>query len=525
MSEYQRPQRRFIPAARDPWHLPDQKIELPSPSQLPPAPPSLNLVTTILPPVILIGGTLIFSLISGSVNWMLMGPMLIMSLGFPIANVIGLITQKKTYQKALETRRQLYGKKLDESRATIQQAARTQVETLRKVYPPAKEVLRLALSHGKLLWSRRPTDEDFLAARFGEMNGLPSFTIDLPRYFDPNDNLLPLAQQVASALTQVKAIPALVDFLRIGSLAVTGRNSSSVHGLARRIVLDLAVHQSPRDLQFVVAAESNEAVNRWEWLKWLPHLDALNGTTKMHRLAFDSTNIHAVLEWLQEEYQNRRGRVDAFAKGSGSIGQPSIFVILDDNGDIRQNADVALIADLGYTVGIYLLFVGGRTWPHECRARLELPDDRHFRLLETWSRESLAVEGEYESLSVVECLKLARSLAGLQLGGAHTSTPLPANIRISEVLGTENLTLDAVKSKWELEFPAKEQLQFPIGVRSRRDHLDLAMLNLLPEKADGHDVGGYDAYHTILIGTTGSGKSEFMKSLVMGAALRYPRVC
>ncbi|RPJ18490.1 MAG: hypothetical protein EHM33_31960, partial [Chloroflexi bacterium] len=312
---------------------------------------------------------------------------------------------------------------------------------------------------------------------------------------------------------------ALLEFSRIGSIALTGKVSVSVHGLARRLIVDLIVHHSPKDLHLAVLANSNEAVNRWEWLKWVPHLDAFDGTTKVQRLAFDPPKIHKFVEWLHAEYQNRRGRLDGYGK---AIEQPAILVILDDTGDVRQNPDIALIADLGTTVGIYLLFVGGRTWPHECRARVELLDDKHFRLLETWSRDSRPVEGGFETLAIEDCQRVARTLAGLQIGGAQSSAPLPASIRISEVLGTENLTLEAVKSKWQLDFPAKEQLQFPIGVRSRRDHLDLALLNLLPEKADGHDVGGYDAYHTILIGTTGSGKSEFMKSFVMGAALRYP---
>jgi DNA segregation ATPase FtsK/SpoIIIE, S-DNA-T family len=519
ISEHQRPQRRFIPAARDPWHLPDEKIELPSPSQLPPSPAAVNLITTVLPPIILIGGTLIFSIITGKVNWMLIGPMLIMSLGFPVANLIGLSTQKRTYQKVLESRRMAYQKRLEEAQVTVRQAIRNQTDTLQAVYPSSREIIRIALSQSKLFWSRRRSDSDFLAARIGETKGAPSFAIELPRYLDPNDPLLPLAQQVAGGFAQINGLPALVEFSRIGSIALTGKTSSHVHGVARRIVLDLATHHSPGDLQIAVAADSNEAVNRWEWLKWLPHLDALDGTAKAQRLAFDPPKINRLIEWLHAEFQNRRERLD-IAGTSGAC--PAIFVLLDDTGGARQNPDIALIADLGATVGICLMFVGGRNWPHECRARLELLDDRHFRLLETWSRDSRPMEGEFESLSAEECLKAARALSGLQVGGARSSTPLPPNIRISEVLGTEYLTLNAIKSKWELEFPAKEQLQFPIGVRSRRDHLDLAWLNLLPEKADGHDVGGYDAYHTILIGTTGSGKSEFMKSLVMGAALRYP---
>ncbi len=524
ISDIKKPRRRIIPAMRDPWHLPNQKIEIPAPTPLPPAPAPINLFTTALPPIIMVGGTIIFSLISGTVNWMLVGPMLVMSMGFPIANVLGTISSKKNYKKLIDQRQQAYILKLKEFRGDVAKLIQQQTRILKQAYPSCNDVLRIAQTRGALLWSRRLSDEDFLSLRIGETTGTPSFPIEAPRYLDPNDNLMELVTQTIQDCSRVPNIPALLPLSRYGSVAISGKLSTSVFGFARRLVFDLILHHSPQNVELAVLADSKDAVARWEWTKWLTHTDSLDGQSRIPHLCFDSHSIEKFMEYLALEYRNRRLRLDNLNQANnGTIStHKAIVVILDDSGTIRQNSDIALLADLGVTVGIHLIFVGGRVWPRECRSRVNLLDDRRFTLVETAIRDTIPMEGSYESVSLDDCLRTARSLGELEVGGALVNSPLPTSIRITEIIGQENLELASLCQKWQQVIPPKEQLQFPIGVRSQRDRLELASLNLLPEKADGHEVGGYDAYHTILIGTTGSGKSEFMKSMVIGAAMKYP---
>ena len=91
--------RRFVIAMREPWDLPRDEIELPAPERLPNQPGQMNLLTLILPPAVMVGGTLLFTLISGSANLGVIAPMMIMSLGYPIANIISLNVQKKNMKK------------------------------------------------------------------------------------------------------------------------------------------------------------------------------------------------------------------------------------------------------------------------------------------------------------------------------------------------------------------------------------------------------------------------------------------
>ena len=515
----QNPRRRFSPAQRDPIRLPADKIELPSPPQSLGAPPTINLLTTILPPVIMLGGTLIAAMFIKGQSLTYMIPMFVMSLGFPLANIISLVSQKKAYRTALERREQTYRQQLKEERKRLDGLVHQQRTLLEEAYPSLQGLERIAFSGSKSLWSRRPPDDDFLDLRFGLGDDVPSFTIEPPRYSDPNDKLPTLALELARDFLKVSDLPAMLHLSKLGSVAING-HSALVYGLARRLMIDLIIHHSPQDVNIAVLGDTRQAVENWEWLKWIPHTDSLGAEKRICRLAFDPLEIDKYLESLMSEYHIRRSQAQADSSAmsrSKSGNQPAIVVLVDDSGPVRQHGDIHTLAEWGHEAKIYLIFVGGRDWPRECRSRIDLLDEKNFKLTETWTRGGELREGGYESASRADCERVAKKLAGWEVAGSGSRVPLPESIRLSKVLGADCFAVDSVKQSWSASFEPKDLLQFPIGVCARREQLELAMINLLPAA-----LGGNDAYHTILIGTTGSGKSEFMKSLVMGAAVHYP---
>lgn len=513
----QSPRRRFPPGQRDPLLLPKDKIELPMPTPFPGQAPSINLLTSIGPPVMIVVVNIAAALISGQINPTAIILSMGVAVGFPVFTVASFLSQKKKYKKNLEQRELAYRQRLKEEKKRLDGMVQTQRYLLEESYPTMAVLEKTALQATKALWSRRPPDNDFLELRFGAWEGVPSFTIEPIRYMDQNDKLPLLAMSVTKGFQKVSNLPALLPLAKLGSLAISGR-ASSVYGLARRLVMDLVVHHSPQDVNIAVLGDTREAVENWEWLKWVAHTDALGLEQRVQRLAFDPHKIDKYLESLMHEYQLRRSQADNFSSSKNRAGnQPAIVVLLDDSGQVRQHGDIRALAEYGHEARIYLFFIGGRDWPRECRSRIDLLDEQNFKLTETFSRSGELKEGTYETVSRPDCERIARKLAGWEVAGSASRVPLPESIRLSRVLGTEAMQVEAVKGSWSASFQPGDLLQFPIGVCARREQLDLAMVNLLPAER-----GGNDAYHTILIGTTGSGKSEFMKSLVMGAAVRYP---
>jgi S-DNA-T family DNA segregation ATPase FtsK/SpoIIIE len=515
------PTRRYTIAQREPWSVPDAVIEVPSPKQAPGSLPTLNLLSTLMLPAFMIIGMIIVPLVMKTGQpAAAMIPMALVAIGAPLASLLSYSSQKKKYHQAITDRERNYRSSLDQARNQLLGLMAEQRNTLEREYPTVSEVARIGLNQTKRLWWRRPMDSDFLSIRLGNGTGPASFKVNPPRISDPNEPLLPLGLDVVNQFQVNPDIPLLLNLGKIGSVAVTAKISSSTYDVTRRMLLDLIVHHSPQDLNIGLIANTTDAEKRWSWLRWVPHTAALRENEKPRRINFNDDQIDTYLKWLVDEYNSRFKQAAGFnASANRSANRSSIVVFLDDNGIARQLPEICGIAQRGFEVGIYLVFVGGQNWPRECRSRLEIGGKSDFHYVETWDAggKGIQFDGLVEPASIEVCEQVARSLAGLEVIGSGTSALLPESLRLSAVLGASCLEVDTIKNNWSANFRPDDLLQFPIGVSANRDQLESVEINLLPE-----NKGGVDAYHTILIGTTGSGKSEFMKSLVMGAAIRYP---
>lgn len=508
--------KRFVITPREPWNLPEDPVELPGPGELPGQPPAINLLSTILPPALMLIAAIITIITSKS--FLAAGSMLVMGLGFPVANLIGISTQKKKYQKSLEAREANYRAALENERKKLFFKVQEQRQTLETEYPCLEPLSHIALEHSKRLWWRRPSDDDFLSIRLGKGIGKPSFAVQPPRITSQSDPLIPLSFGLINEFQTAAEIPMLMSLSQTGSVAIAGNNQTAIHKFTRRMIVDLIVHHSPRDLNIALLANTKGAEERWSWLKWVPHTGALSSDSHQQRLNFSETQIDEYLKWLLDELNNRMGQDDRLQNKRRSS-RTALVVLLDDDDLARQTPEIAQIAQYGFENGIYLIFVGGQNWPRECRARIDITSDKDFMLTQTWnlSGKDARISGEYESASTDICEKIARSLAGLDVPGGQSIVQLPESIRVSQVLGASPMSLDAIKERWSRNFASSDLLRFPIGVRAGRETLEPMILDLRPS-----GLGGEQAFHTVLFGTTGSGKSVCMQSMILTAAYLYP---
>ncbi len=522
------PRMHFVIKPREPWELPDKVVEIPSPPRLPSAPAPLNLLSMILPPVMMLVIYAVIMLVmaasveegttSSSINPLFL-IMPLAGMGMPVASFFTHKNQTKKYHEDLQIREQNYRHTLAETRIKLDALAKQQKDALEREYPllPRLVSIGLGISHQKRLWWRRRADPDFLSLWMGTGSGKASFSVMPPRVLDPEDPLTPFAVEVSQAYQEIQHIPLLLDMLKIGSVALADQGGDSVYSLARRLVLDIIVHHSPQDVQIVVLADTQQSQDRWEWLKWAPHTHALIQGETNRRLAFNATAIDKSVEWLMSEFEGRRKSEPGVRKRQTN--QASIVVLLDDSGDIRRTEDIRQLTESGLDANIYLVFVGGRNWPRECRARVEVSKNE-FKYIETFVGDGKGkrLRGEIDPASLIDCERVARALAGLEISSGGGSSNLPESVRLWDILDPKEPSLEGLKKNWTRVRGDDELLQFPFGLRNGRKGVEPVVLNLLPPEPEYLGIG---AYHTILVGTTGSGKSEFMKSLVLSAAYKY----
>lgn len=360
---------------------------------------------------------------------------------------------------------------------------RQEMETWERTLFPPWEDLEARLRSGSDLWFRRPEDPDFLHIRLGVTTAPirpPEGRWALP---DPEEVPLPLrgmAHAVRSVAEMSRELPLALDLQRPAVLRVF----PGQEGLVRRILLELALTHSPAEVR-VFAALADPG---WSFLRWLPHVGE-------EREGW-ADGPAAVRERVFEAFHRRRGR------GDGLL--PRMLLLLDAEalGDPRLGE---LLRE-GPARGIHpvLILSPGESAPGEVRTEAVLfPGGRIWIA----RRDGGPQEGQDPgpSLTAEEAEALARRLAALRpMGMGRPSRPVAApalwGIRSRETASEDVQSLRRRASS----------LAIPLGAEESGE----------PFWLDLHDRA--HGPHAMVIGATGSGKSEALRTLALGLALHFP---
>lgn len=513
---------------REPFKLPDEKLRLPAPRQAPGQPPQINLLMVLLPPLLLMGSMFLGQFItqritdnpSATLSPYAMLPMALMGLGFPLANLFSTLSLKKKYKKAMAQREVDYKKILTDIEKEIEETITLQRETMEREFPNAEQTQRIGLGRGQSprLWWRRPGDPDFLMLRVGKGDSSPSFEIELPNLNFENEPLAKLPVELKEKYRTIPNIPTLVDLKRVGSLIINSSDRVLTLRLARRVAVDLCVHQSPNDLSIFLVSDQPRAAETWEWMRWFPHTGSFDGDFSGRNLLMDTGRINAFLDTLKQIMTDRSAANRNQGEPNLQAMMPAIVVFMDDKGTIRQHPDVERLAGEGYLYGIYLIFISSGGVPRTTRSRIEIASTDKMSYLETI--EALGTgqrkTSQPELLTGNQSVAVGRALSSLEVAGNTRTESLPSVVRISDILPGDIFSVQDLISSWDENRKDSNQVVFPVGQWVDRTGLATYEIDFRPE-----NLGGLGTYHAMMIGTTGSGKSIFMQSLVLAAAYKY----
>jgi S-DNA-T family DNA segregation ATPase FtsK/SpoIIIE len=294
-------------------------------------------------------------------------------------------------------------------------------------------------------------------------------------------------------------VPVPLELARVGAVGLTGAQASA-RGLARWLVLQAAILHSPDDL-IIVGALGEGVASEWEWLKWLPHLrpDRLGAFVPgvgVGRPAAERT-LGAVAERLAvRDAPDRRGtargpHVLFLLDESLGLGRSLVGSLLDDAAD-RGVAAIWLGAEARDLPGQ----VGAIVTARRERAVFDFTDVDSAELTEDVSADSVAARLAEET---------ARRLAPLRdISERGRAGDIPRRVSLLELLGLSPPTPEGLERRWGTW---SDGLRATIGVGADGP-LEIDLLTEGP--------------HALIAGTTGSGKSEMLRSFVAAAASAVP---
>lgn len=528
--------------------------ELPVEDVLIPNPPasemgtSQSLIQVALPMITIIGYVIVSA--SGQGRSMLL--LIPMGLSVVASTTVAVWSFIKSSREEREKQR-AYAQRLAEMRKDMTASHDIQRSFYLYNYPSPQTVVQIANDreskrYGLRLWERRTDDSDFGAVRLGIGTRPSTVLYAMSSTSDSDDSdLLREALKLQEDSRYVRDVPVTIPLRRYltgemqapkaddkdipgekpveprHALGIAGSHRQATYDFIRSMMAHYTAFHSPTDARLYVAGAASSE-RQWDWAKWLPHTNTSRNTQGTgDQLCFDPDKLRRFWDDLQVELERRQLRLaDKDALEDPTL--PHLLVVVDGlamQGDkspldeVQAEAAVTILLQQGPRLGAAIMFIvpSRELVPSACEAVIEIEQmDDHvaFRYAET-GVNTLRLVGAADLLdaSIAE-QDFARKLAPLAVRTTF-GADLARAVNLLEMSNVTTVEEYPIMDRWRASRAPEnaEWLSAPIGLMPGNKVRSLYFA------ADG------DGVHGMIAGTTGSGKSELLLTLIVEMALKY----
>ena len=481
----------------------EDKILINPPGQEP-AKPSDELLKLIVPPLTMVGVTVLITLVQPR------GIYILATVGMSITTMIfsirGFIKNRKKYKADKKERIDLYRLYLKDKVKELTRLEREQKEGMHYHFPTILELTDLVESYNHRIYEKTPLHFDFLYYRLG-LGKIPT-SYDLKYGQQERSGKKDALEEEGYALySRHKKIPdmPIPANLSHGPVGYIGPRNLVLEQL-QLLVMQLATFHSYHDVQFITILPEEEK-EQWSWMRWLPHakLQELN----VRGFVYNQRTRDQVLNSLNQILKLRRSQKEEASHKESTLFHPHYVVLVTDEKLILDHIIMEFFTEDPTELGCSLIFVEDvmSSLSENIQTVINIKDRNTGQLV---MEEGVLKETDFRLdhfPADYDKERIARTLAPLN-HLQNLKSSIPDSVTFMEMYGAETFEDLQVSSRWKKNAPYKS-LAVPIGLRGQDD---LVQLNL-HEKAHGP--------HGLIAGTTGSGKSETIQSYILSLAVNF----
>ena len=486
--------------------------------QMPPEkaePASIGNVLMMVIPMLGSTGVMFFMAMQNPDNTrsMLMGGgMLVAMLGMVGFNMYRQFSQ---YRTRVKTQRREYLSYLAETRESIRKVAKKQRAYYNWVYPDPDALVTLA-ANGSRLWSREGNTYNVLTFRYGSGTQPLGLTFERP----PIDPMTEMDVVCLSAMERFIAVHDHTDnvgkFLYLGDFShieVVGEGESAYDEM-RAIMMHVACFIEPSKLKIAVLC-SADRLGDWEWVKWMPQARSANVRDAIGPARMISTDPRELVEMIGPDIAMR----GTYRPGEEMPEWPHLLLVCD-------GAEFPTSSPFGSMAGVrgVTIMSRAREWtPMKSHTALRLvihpsPDRKGSDVVDVVTMDSVPESAFADRLSAVQAEAVARRMTpfATQEKLEESDTPVGRSDEsrqkdLMELVGIGDIRDFDPEKQWvRREGRARLAAPFAVTPEGRPVVLDI-------KESAQQGMGP----HGLLIGATGSGKSEVLRTLVLALALTH----
>lgn len=421
--------------------------------------------------------------------------------------ILSAVAQSRAGRRQRRGAARRYLNYLNATRAVIDEIFDAQAQREAVLHAPEEDLIDQAVSRRRL-FERRRVDPDWLEVRLG-IGRVPPPVPVLLQEIDPLGpelvpDLLSAARSLVDDHTVREAAPVVIRLGDAGTVVVRG-DADAARALARSIAVRAALAQGADDLMVAVVVDGPTAA-QWEWVKWLPHARAGRsgrGTSAAVLVADSATAVDEMLAGLTSRPPDADGT------------RAHLLLVVDGwspRGALARLPGLRAAMRQGAVAGISVLcrVDDASAEPAELGTRVVVASDR-AATLESPGGPPPASSFIADRMSAAVADAVARRLTPLRLSVDTPSAGQPADAPagLTEALG--NASAGGVRAAWSAA--PGSLLRVPIGIGA----------DGLPVVVDLKELSqGGMGPHGMLVGAPGAGKSELLRTMVVGLAMTHP---